>query len=90
MKILLVMITLLFIGCDYKIHTQAALDDNGVTKIGHNVYIKGIKIKYAEYSYHTVYVYCDKDGTVTANSPITTNYMVGKNQQVTNTVIPKE
>lgn len=88
MKALLLVVTLLFLGCDNKINTQADLNNNGVTEIGENVYIKGIRIKYANYQYHTVYVYCTKDGTVIPNTPTTTTYKINKDQQVTNSTMP--
>ena len=86
MKSLILILALFFIGCDNKINTQLELNNNSVTEIADGIYIKGIYIKYAAYSYHTIYVYCTKDGTVIPNTPITTNYQQGKKQVAISTI----
>lgn len=86
MKILLLIIALLFIGCDDKINTRVELNDNGITEIGENVYIKGVRVRYNTDAYHIVYVYCTKNGTVIPSTPITTKYTSGKNSVTTATL----
>ena len=86
MKILILVFALFFIGCGNRMNTHEELNNNSITEIADGVYIKGISIKYAASSYHTIYVYCTKDGTVIPNTPITTNYKEGKKQVVISTI----
>lgn len=75
MKYLL--LTLLLIGltgCESKITETRHLQNGGITEIDKGVYVKGIKIYRNEYDFHTIYVYCDKEGNIIQGTSISTNY----------------
>ena len=73
LKSLLLCSILLFTGCDELEKKNIENYNGGAISLGNNVYVKKMIIQdmYA-------LLYCDKDGNVISNNPISTHYMAGK------------
>ena len=78
-KFLFLFIILFFVGCgEYNVVQNNTLNENGITLIAPNIYIKAIKVKAGTGTWHIVYVYCDAQGTPLGIGPISNNYGRGK------------
>lgn len=77
----LLIVAVLFGGCNIKPAQHAITQDNGVTQIGDNIYVKRIEIHYGDGLIHTIYVYCTADGAIIPNTSISTHYTNGKTQE---------
>lgn len=88
MKYLLLALLLVGLtGCgDSKITETRHLQHSGIAEIDKDVYIKAIKVYRTSYDYHVVYVYCDKDGNILRNTPISTSYRKDKHTTTTTTM----
>lgn len=84
--LLLVLLLVGLTGCESRITETRSLQYGGVVEIDKGVFVKAIKIYYTEYSAHTIYVYCDKDGNILRNTPISTSYRKDKHTTTTTTM----
>lgn len=75
---LAVLTLLLFTGCESNIRNNAIVQYNGISELEPGIFVKPIDMKAGTGIYHTIYVYCDKDGRIIRNTPISTHYVVGK------------
>ena len=76
--ILVVLTLILFTGCESNIRTDAVVQYNGISELEPGIFVKPINMKAGTSIYHTIYVYCDKDGRIIKNTPISTHYTSGK------------
>lgn len=76
--ILIVLALTLFTGCESNIRNNAIVQYNGISELEPGIFVKPIDMKAGTGIYHTIYVYCDKDGRIIRNTPISTHYVVGK------------
>ena len=83
MKICILALLTLFIftGCESNIRNNAIVQYNGISELEPGIFVKPIGMKAGAGIYHTIYVYCDKDGHIIRNTPISTDYVAGKVQK---------